>query len=442
MQKRLFLLLFASLLLLVSTAAAAAAETTGQQNWNVSVGKEQGATSLDSMFPKVIYIHEGDTVKFTDGATFTPHTVTFLAGSAPLSPQDPKNLAPSAPSGTKWDGTTLINSGLLEPGKDYSITFTKSGAFPYYCILHPLMSGTVVVVPAGAAIPSLVEQTAGVKSDVDDLLAQVDALNHAHMDLNYVNNMDGSVKYMVEAGMGHRGFSTNTMMPETIFINEGDSIEWLNDNLYEPHFITFNKPDDLSFFGPHGDFNPKFMAPAGGASFDGTGFTNSGMILAQKSYTLTFTKAGTYKYECYLHSGSKMTGTVVVAPKDSVKVSLNGAPFVNAGVQLHNNHVYAPIVPLVEALGGTAVWNEEIGAVVVNIGGKFELPAKLQDAAGVKVVINGHQLISDPEPLIIDGHSYAPIQDVVSVLGGSYSWDEGAQLFSATLKAGTSHHHM
>jgi plastocyanin len=442
MPKRLLILLLTSLLLLALSGAAVAAETAGTQSWNVSVGKEQGATSLDSMFPKVIYIHEGDTVKFTDGAQFTPHTVTFLAGATPLNPQDPKNLAPSAPSGSKWDGKTLINSGMLEPGKDYSITFTKSGAFSYYCILHPLMTGTVVVVPAGASIPSLVEQTASVKSDVDDLLAQAEALQHAHMDLNTMKNADGSVMYMVDAGMGHRGFSTNVMMPETIFINEGDSVKWMNDNQYEPHFVTFNKPDDLSFFGPHGDFNPKFMAPAGGAKFDGTGFTNSGMILAQKSYTLTFTKAGTYKYECYLHSGSKMTGTVVVAPKDSVKVTLNGKPLVDAGVQLYNNHVYAPMVPLAVALGGTAVWNEELRAVVVGIGGKFDLPATLQEVSGVKVVINGHQFISDLAPQIIDGHSYAPLQDVVSLLGGSYSWNEATQTFSITINNVTSHGHM
>jgi plastocyanin len=172
MGKRLLILLLSSLLVLASIGTAFAAESTGPQNWNVSVGKEQGATSLDSMFPKVIYIHEGDTVKFTNGAKFAPHTVTFLAGSAPLSPQDPKNLAPIAPSGSKWDGKSLMNSGMLEPTKDYSITFTISGAYAYYCILHPLMTGTVVVLPAGASIPSLVEQTAGVKSDVDDLLAQ------------------------------------------------------------------------------------------------------------------------------------------------------------------------------------------------------------------------------------------------------------------------------
>jgi plastocyanin len=254
------------------------------------------------------------------------------------------------------------------------------------------------------------------------------------MDANYMKHADGSTMYMVDAGMGNRGFSMNTMMPEIIFISEGDSVEWMNDNQFEPHFVTFNKPDDLSFFGPGFSINPKFMVPAGGPEFDGSGFVNSGMIMAQKSYSLTFIKAGAYKYECYLHSGSKMTGTVVVAPKGSVKVMVNGKPFMTASAQLYKNHVYAAIVPLVESLGGTVEWNKALGAVVINFGGKHDLPAKLLPAPGVKVVINGQQFMSDLAPQIIDGHSYAALQDIVSLLGGSYSWNEALQLFTVTIK--------
>jgi plastocyanin len=434
MSKRFLALLLSLVLMLASVGTALAADAASPQNWDVSVGKEQGQTSLDSMFPKVIFIHEGDTVKFTDGAMFAPHTVTFLAGSAPLSPLDPKNLAPTVASGSKWDGKSLISSGLLEPTKDYSITFTASGAYPYYCILHPLMTGTVVVLPAGAPIPSLVELTAGVKSDVDDLLAQADALTHVNMDSNYMKNADGSVMYMVDAGMGNRGFSTNAMMPETIFISEGDSVEWMNDNQYEPHFITFNKPDDMSFFGLGGSLNPLFMVPAGGPKFDGSGFVNSGIVMAHKSFQLTFTKTGTYKYECYLHSGSKMSGTVVVAPKGSVKLMVNGKPVMTASAQLYKNHAYAAIVPLVESFGGTVEWNKKLGAVVINFGGMHDLPAKLLPAPGVKVVINGQQFMSDLAPQVINGRSYAALQDIVSLVGGSYSWNEALQLFTVTVK--------
>ncbi|SFL98184.1 Plastocyanin [Paenibacillus sp. 1_12] len=434
MNKRLGALLLSLILMLALGGTVFAANPASSEQWNVFVGKEQGQVSLDSMFPKVIYIHEGDKVKFTNGAKATPHTVTFLAGAAPLNSEDPVNLAPSTASGSKWDGKSLINSGMLTPTQDYSITFTTSGAFPYYCIVHPLMTGTVVVLPVGASIPSLIQQTAGAKSDEEDLMAQANALNHVNMDAHYMKNTDGSMMYMVDAGMGSRGFSTNAMMPESIYINEGDSIQWLNDNQYEPHFVTFNKPDDLNFFTPQGSFNDKFMVPSGGAKFDGTGFFNSGIMLAQKSYSLTFTQAGTYVYECYLHSGSKMVGTVVVAPKGDVKLEVNGKPITAASAKLYKNHVYAAIIPLVEAIGGTVEWNNELGAVVINFGGTHDLPAKLQPAPGVKLVINGQQFMSVLEPQMIDGHGYVALEDIVSLLGGSYSWNAATQLFAATVK--------
>lgn len=99
-----FVLVFAMAMVLIGSAFAADPST---DTWQVSVGKETDAASLDSMFPKVVYVHEGDKVVFTNGAKFTPHTVTFLAGKAPLSPEDPSSVAPSAASGASWDGKTL-----------------------------------------------------------------------------------------------------------------------------------------------------------------------------------------------------------------------------------------------------------------------------------------------------------------------------------------------
>jgi manganese oxidase len=33
----------------------------------------------------------------------------------------------------------------MEPGSSYSRTFQSTGSFPYYCIYHPGMVGTIVV---------------------------------------------------------------------------------------------------------------------------------------------------------------------------------------------------------------------------------------------------------------------------------------------------------
>ena len=63
--------------------------------------------------------------------------------------------------------------------------------------------------------------------------------------------------------------------------------------------------------------------PKGGYSYDGTNHGNgflstplsagSPKVPLPKSAKVTFTKAGTYKYICFLH-GSDMAGTVIVTP--------------------------------------------------------------------------------------------------------------------------------
>lgn len=95
------------------------------------------------------------------------------------------------------------------------------------------------------------------------------------------------------------------MLPDTITIDEGDSIEWTVAG--EVHTITF-LPAGAQ--GPPGDPT----VPQGGSTYDGTQFDSSGILAPGQHYTLTFTKAGTYGYQCFLH-GPEMTGTVIVQPK-------------------------------------------------------------------------------------------------------------------------------
>ncbi len=38
-----------------------------------------------------------------------------------------------------------FDSGFMEPGATFMHTFEEAGVFPYYCIPHPWMRGTLVV---------------------------------------------------------------------------------------------------------------------------------------------------------------------------------------------------------------------------------------------------------------------------------------------------------
>jgi hypothetical protein len=84
-------------------------------------------------------------------------------------------------------------------------------------------------------------------------------------------------------------------------------------------------------FGPEppGEIAP--LIASGGTVYNGTGTVNSGFLstraqyefyqlagtplpVAATTFTVTFTKAGTWDYICALHDGAGMVGKVIVRP--------------------------------------------------------------------------------------------------------------------------------
>lgn len=56
-----------------------------------------------------------------------------------------------------------------------------------------------------------------------------------------------------------------------------------------------------------------FSPASGPRSYDGTQPVNSGVLFPGQSFSLTFTKAGTYTYHCLFHDDTEhMVGTIVV----------------------------------------------------------------------------------------------------------------------------------
>ena len=103
-------------------------------------------------------------------------------------------------------------------------------------------------------------------------------------------------------------------LPGTITIDVGDTIVWQAHSA-EPHTVTFNA-------APTAQFNPFAPAVGNGGTFDGTGYVSSAGMAnvssatagfpVERSFSLTFTKAGTFHYTCLLHPG--MGGAVIVQP--------------------------------------------------------------------------------------------------------------------------------
>ncbi|MBN2395074.1 MAG: cupredoxin domain-containing protein [Candidatus Atribacteria bacterium] len=89
--------------------------------------------------PAEIKIHPGTTVIWLNRDSVT-HTIT--SGTS-----EEGNLARFC---YPWDELVdekilLFDSGNLEPGQEYSITFEDPGEFRYFCRLHPDMEGKVIV---------------------------------------------------------------------------------------------------------------------------------------------------------------------------------------------------------------------------------------------------------------------------------------------------------
>jgi plastocyanin len=115
--------ILAALLTPLSTLTPAFATTV-----TADITSGSATKTNDAFAPNPISAQVGDTVTWTNKDT-TIHTV--VSGSS----QTPDGKFDSSNGGQSY----------LAGGQTFSHTFTEAGDYPYYCTLHPLMVGTVVV---------------------------------------------------------------------------------------------------------------------------------------------------------------------------------------------------------------------------------------------------------------------------------------------------------
>jgi plastocyanin len=148
------------------------------------------------------------------------------------------------------------------------------------------------------------------------------------------SNAPATTYYVFAAGGGPIGGGVSqdslaAFLPSTLTIHSGDSVVWLGGD----HTVTFGPEAERSYLEHHviltrkrADgrvtryLNPRVANPSGGSRYGGSGFVSSGVLsrrwaLGLPPFRLTFTKPGTYDYDCLLHS--QMDGTIVVLPRPS-----------------------------------------------------------------------------------------------------------------------------
>ena len=114
------------------TGSGNATNATGATGANAgtSVSIVSGSSSLsDTAYqPNPIQVSVGNTVTWTNDDS-QPHTVTSGGNGQP---------------DNKFNSSPNFNP-LMAPGQTSSFTFTQAGDYPYFCMLHPNMVGTVSV---------------------------------------------------------------------------------------------------------------------------------------------------------------------------------------------------------------------------------------------------------------------------------------------------------
>jgi len=119
---------------------------------------------------------------------FVPSTVTIEEGGT-VTWENTDNAAHTASSGTPEGGPDgVFDSSLMMVNGSFSFTFDSAGTYPYFCMVHPWMQGTVVVggtsTPADTVPPQVLVP--------DDITLQTEDQNGASATFNpqAIDNID------------------------------------------------------------------------------------------------------------------------------------------------------------------------------------------------------------------------------------------------------------
>lgn len=298
-----------ALVFLPSAASAASGRT-----WHVGVGTDTPDKAIQGnvFLSQQITVDVGDTVDWSvDSAE--PHTVSFLFGATAPSAQAPGNVSGSATISSPADGSPIVNTGLLDKGSRFKATFTAPGTYLYRCLLHPGMSGSVVVNPDKTPYPhpqGFYNQQSNQESRT--VLDQGKNLFQTGLNAAQQGGADS-----VTAGEGASlapTFLGNVFVarfqPAQRTVHKGDTVTWTNFDPTTPHTVTIG-PTPAN---PRAAAGGNTVTTAPDATTLNSGFLGPATPAGPATFAVTFDQAGTYSYYCALHSSLGMKGTLVVLP--------------------------------------------------------------------------------------------------------------------------------
>jgi len=270
-------------------------------------------------------------IKVAKGTTVTwkfagpePHSVTFVprgTKTPPSTETDPSLMFPTPPTGA-YDGTTLVNSGVLPLGaatkvEKFSMSFAKTGTYTYYCVLHPGMVGKIQVTDDTQDSQSSITKRG--KQQQKKYLAEGEAAKKKLVKAapKKTKNADGSTTYTVEMGASTKHTDVLAFSPTPRKVKAGDHVTFVN-NSHAPHTASFGGPALVpaiptadNVVNPVPGASPQTLVPD---TYLNSGWvppkTKGGPPLAARSFTFDVPDAGKFEYACVLHLGSGMAGEI------------------------------------------------------------------------------------------------------------------------------------
>jgi plastocyanin len=291
----------------LGVGSALADTPSPHRTWTVQVGEESHNQSIQGMafLPADIYIHRGDTVHWVANSAEI-HTVTFLADQTATTPPafnpgDPTMLFPSG--GSTFSSGTYFNSGLMAnvsnsgfpAGGDYSLTFPDTGTFTYFCLVHGAMMRGTVHVQSGPLPFSQKDYDNQGRATTRAIMLDGHAL--------WRDTRAAVDRHTVAMGADDGTAMVMRFVQPTVVIHVGQTVTFENNGMAAPHTITFGT-EPANIFAPDGD----------PTNFTG-GNLSSGIVPpvpGLNHFTVTFNKAGTFRYYCALHDYMGMVGKVIV----------------------------------------------------------------------------------------------------------------------------------
>ena len=321
----------ASALIGVAMVMAAVTGTGRAEVWHSIAGAQSANMGKQAIafLTNELWIHAGDSVEWSFPTTEL-HTLTFLIPGQ-VRPPFPVGCPGTAPDGSSYDGSACVNSGVLQNGPSYTVTFPNAGNFKFVCLVHSRMTGMVHVLAPGSLLPHdqgfYDRQSNRQASELLSEAAGLEGQANAEGQQSSVNGVTAGMSALLGTGGGSQAAAVMRFLGGNTVVHVGDTVEWTNPSLMVVHTVTFGaEPANLVPPSPAVPFDADGVPHATISSPNQS--VHSGFISQQNQeiigspqlpvditrFRVTFTAPGIYNYFCALHDILGMVAKVTVLP--------------------------------------------------------------------------------------------------------------------------------